>query len=157
MSNYVYVKTEPDLWTVGFYAPDGKWHTDSDHDNKPDARTCVIMLNGGIDPAELATLRERVAKFEGRIPVCRLCATSHDPGTDCPTHEVMAMVYATMQAENKELRKDQGRLDSMISCNWYVKSYKEFDVVYDESGEVAQGDTPRAAIDAAMEESNGQK
>jgi len=24
---YVYIRSEPSLWTVGFYAPDGKWHT----------------------------------------------------------------------------------------------------------------------------------
>lgn len=28
---YVYTRSEPGLWTVGFYSPDGKWHTDSDH------------------------------------------------------------------------------------------------------------------------------
>ncbi len=28
---WVYMRTEPSLWTVGFYAPDGKWHTDSDY------------------------------------------------------------------------------------------------------------------------------
>src|ERR1051326_1498427 len=36
MSHWVYVQSEPTLWTVGFYSPDGKWHTDSDHGTPDD-------------------------------------------------------------------------------------------------------------------------
>ena len=43
---WVYIKSEPRLWTVGFYDPSGKWNPDSDHDNQEDARKTVIMLNG---------------------------------------------------------------------------------------------------------------
>ena len=31
---YVYIKSEANLWTVGFYDPDGNWHGDSDHGEK---------------------------------------------------------------------------------------------------------------------------
>lgn len=107
--------------------------------------------------AEIAKLR---AKFDDRIPVCRFCATSHDPGTDCPTHEVMAMVYATMQDENKTLRKNRDRLkeaEKLLS-----------DILGDARQKHAQGcfptfnhqeevikflGEPQAAIDAAMKES----
>lgn len=44
---YIYIKTEPNLWTVGFYAPDGTWHTDGDHPAKAYAATRVHYLNGG--------------------------------------------------------------------------------------------------------------
>lgn len=44
---WVYINSEPGLWTVGFYAPDGEWHTDSDWDDRNDARRRVILLNGG--------------------------------------------------------------------------------------------------------------
>ena len=44
---WVYVRSEPGLWTVGFYAPDGKWHPDSDHDSMADAAARVQYLNGG--------------------------------------------------------------------------------------------------------------
>lgn len=37
MSCWVYVLSEPGLYTVGFYDPTGEWHPDSDHDNKKDA------------------------------------------------------------------------------------------------------------------------
>jgi hypothetical protein len=44
---YVYIKSEPGLWTVGFYDPSGKWHPDSDHASTEDAANRVHYLNGG--------------------------------------------------------------------------------------------------------------
>ena len=44
---YVYVKSEPGLWTVGHYTPDGKWVAESDHDSEQDAADRVNTLNGG--------------------------------------------------------------------------------------------------------------
>jgi len=50
---YVYIKSEPGLWTVGFYSPDGKWNPESDHDTKEAAAERVAWLNGGY-PANVA-------------------------------------------------------------------------------------------------------
>jgi hypothetical protein len=44
---YVYIQSEPGLWTVGFYSPDGEWHPESDFSNALDARERVHYLNGG--------------------------------------------------------------------------------------------------------------
>ena len=47
---YCYKRTEfsPDcLYTVGYYAPDGKWYPESDHDNSEEAAKRVHYLNGG--------------------------------------------------------------------------------------------------------------
>ena len=49
---YVYKFTEKvddftDLYTVGFYTPDGKWIPESDHNDKEDAAKRVHYLNGG--------------------------------------------------------------------------------------------------------------
>ena len=44
---WVYQETEPFLYTVGFYAPDGTWHTDSDHVDRDKARERVHYINGG--------------------------------------------------------------------------------------------------------------
>ena len=46
MGNYVYIRSEPGLWTVGFYAPNGDWHTDSDHDVREKAAERTAWLNG---------------------------------------------------------------------------------------------------------------
>jgi hypothetical protein len=43
---YVYIRTEPNLWTVGFYDPTGKWQSESDHDSKELAASRVSYLNG---------------------------------------------------------------------------------------------------------------
>ena len=43
---YVYINSEPGLWTVGFYSPDGKWHPESDHDDHNEAAKRVAWLNG---------------------------------------------------------------------------------------------------------------
>lgn len=60
--SFVYVQSEPGLWTVGHY--DGssppRWHPDSDHESKQAAATRAAYLNGaGVDVAALvAALRE---------------------------------------------------------------------------------------------------
>ena len=43
---YVYIRSEPSLWTVGFYDPSGRWHPDSDHDSPVLAANRVAWLNG---------------------------------------------------------------------------------------------------------------
>ncbi|WP_024799302.1 hypothetical protein [Nocardia sp. BMG51109] len=43
---YVYRRTEPELWTVGFYTPDGEWEPESDHGSSDAAAERVGLLNG---------------------------------------------------------------------------------------------------------------
>ena len=45
-SKWVYIQSEPKLYTVGFFAPDETWHTDSDWSFKEDAAKRVSFLNG---------------------------------------------------------------------------------------------------------------
>lgn len=47
MATWVYIQSEPGLWTVGFYSPDGRWQPDSDHDSRESAATRCHWLNGG--------------------------------------------------------------------------------------------------------------
>jgi hypothetical protein len=44
--SYVYIQSEPHLWTVGFYKPDGSWKPESDHPTSEDAAKRVAWLNG---------------------------------------------------------------------------------------------------------------
>ena len=44
---YVYIRSEPGLYTVGFYSPSNVWEPESDHGSKEDAAKRVAWLNGG--------------------------------------------------------------------------------------------------------------
>lgn len=50
--SYVYKRSEPGLYTVGFYEPDGLWQPESDHDDAAAAAARVRYLNGGRDPEQ---------------------------------------------------------------------------------------------------------
>jgi hypothetical protein len=47
MTSYVYTQSEPGLYTVGFYAPDGGWNPESDHTSIEQAAARIHYLNGG--------------------------------------------------------------------------------------------------------------
>ena len=50
-SSWVYLKSKgEELWTVGFYKPDGKWEPESDHGTSEEAAARVHYLNGGHPP-----------------------------------------------------------------------------------------------------------
>jgi hypothetical protein len=59
-TKYVYIRSEPGLWTVGFYSPAGKWEPESDHTDREEAANRVILLNGekehGYDPRFMGLL-----------------------------------------------------------------------------------------------------
>lgn len=44
---YAYIRSEPQLWTVGFYTPDGEWVPESDYATAEEAAERVRWLNGG--------------------------------------------------------------------------------------------------------------
>lgn len=45
--SWVYIQSEPGLFTVGFYAPNGQWVPESDHDSREKAANRVHYLQGG--------------------------------------------------------------------------------------------------------------
>jgi hypothetical protein len=47
LTAYVYIRSEPQLWTVGFYDPQGKWQPESDHASSEEAAKRVHWLAGG--------------------------------------------------------------------------------------------------------------
>lgn len=47
MTTWVYIRSEPNLWTVGFYDPEGHWHPDCDFESPGEAVARVRWLNGG--------------------------------------------------------------------------------------------------------------
>lgn len=46
MNQYVYVRNEPGLYTVGFYKPNGDWVSESDHGTSKEAAARTAYLNG---------------------------------------------------------------------------------------------------------------
>ena len=44
---YVYIRSEPGTWTVGFYTPRGEWIPEGDYDSQVAAAGRVHYLNGG--------------------------------------------------------------------------------------------------------------
>ena len=61
---YVYIKSEPQLWTVGFNAPNGKWMPESDHESTESAAKRVSYLNGNVD--ELLTYEQWESEVKGK-------------------------------------------------------------------------------------------
>jgi len=49
-TSYVYLRSEPGLFTVGFFDPSGKWHPESDFNIKDEAAARVAWLNGSYNP-----------------------------------------------------------------------------------------------------------
>jgi len=50
---YVYKQSEANLYTVGFFTPDGNWASESDWDTPEAAAKRVNYLNGGDAPISL--------------------------------------------------------------------------------------------------------
>jgi hypothetical protein len=47
MVTWIYKKTEPRLWTVGYYTPNGEWYPTADYGTEKEAVEQVHYLNGG--------------------------------------------------------------------------------------------------------------
>ena len=66
--SWVYLKSEPGLWTVGFYAPDGKWNPERDYNIQEEAARRVAWLNGGAEalPELVEALKQAWSYFINR-------------------------------------------------------------------------------------------
>lgn len=63
---YTTLQSEPGLWTVGSYDPNGKWHAESDHGDRQEAQEQVAYLNGGPLPTSKQQLPDP-ADFEFQL------------------------------------------------------------------------------------------
>ena len=66
MNAWVYIRTEPGLYTVGFFDPDKKFHTDSDHCDREDAANRVAFLNGFLSE-DFEHFKLDMARLENRL------------------------------------------------------------------------------------------
>jgi len=63
---HVYIRSEPKLFTVGFYDPQGQWHPNSDYDDPDKAARQVAYLNG-YNPELIQKLEQRVRQLESAV------------------------------------------------------------------------------------------
>jgi hypothetical protein len=65
-TSWIYITTEPRLWTVGHYGPSGAFHPESDHDSPEKAANRVAFLSGGLSAQAAPEMLEALkrAKIE---------------------------------------------------------------------------------------------
>jgi len=91
---YTYIRTEPGLWTVGFYR-EGDFESESDHGSTAEAAERCHYLNGGCsaedeDQAivelrqEIRRLQDRIAELESRPMSAPPASGRSNPGPGFP-------------------------------------------------------------------------
>lgn len=100
---YVYIKSEPNLYTVGFYDPSGKWTPESDHETKDEAGDRVAYLNGSkvVDTTKIIEVLDMI------IEDCETDVKDFDgkPFTGKTLGELHGILEAKIQALAKNLKK----------------------------------------------------
>lgn len=71
--SYVYVRSEPQLFTVGFYTPEGKWEAESDHATRAEAAARVNFLNGGEPPPRVEVREANAMTPERMLNIAKGC------------------------------------------------------------------------------------
>jgi hypothetical protein len=64
---FVYVKSEPTLWTVGHYNQHGRWVSNSDWGSNEEAAAYCSYLNGGAKPGFVAAMEHEALKPKPEI------------------------------------------------------------------------------------------
>lgn len=102
---YIYKKTEPQLWTVGYHdASTSKFQPESDHDTAESAAKRVRYLNGGSDDgidvvtARLYTIKAQRDKF---IEFCRAVLPAN--GHECWDHATGHMFRQLVEQDRDAL------------------------------------------------------
>ena len=67
--SFVYKQSEPELWTVGHYAPDGLWIPESDHDSPEKAVEQIEKLNAGKEIYPIPEGYNGIGFLIARIPL----------------------------------------------------------------------------------------
>ena len=87
---FVYLRSEPSLWTVGFHTPEGKWEPESDHGSPEEAAKRCRFLNGGDEPRPSPITGEQLSWLQCLI---RAYEAEHDWEADLDfvaTQEMLA-------------------------------------------------------------------
>ena len=64
---YVYIQSDPELWTVGFYTPTDEWKPESDHSIQEEAANRVAFLNGNNHQKQIDEIHDELAEMGARM------------------------------------------------------------------------------------------
>ncbi len=64
---FIYIKSEPNLWTTGFYKPDGSWYPESDWPTPGEAAQRTAYLNGAPNEKWVQTVEECIQSLKQQI------------------------------------------------------------------------------------------
>jgi hypothetical protein len=145
---WVYLRSEPGLWTVGYYDCNDRWQSDSDHDSSDDAAKRCAYLNGhdGATAAERDRLRERVTEYRRRLE------SYADQVTDLM--EQLGQL-STLQAEAASYKRDAERyrilrnsvLQAPMSAGFeLLTTAADIDAQCDQLAALASSATPECAL-----------
>ncbi len=65
--SWIYIKSESDQWTVGFYGPQDRFYRDSDHECREEAAKRCAYLNGEYWADDLRQAMFDIQTLEKRI------------------------------------------------------------------------------------------
>lgn len=91
--NYVYIRSEPRLFTVGHYDPNGGFNAESDHEDRESAAARCAFLNGGASAvaAPSLTIRDQFA-------MAALTGLLADPDMECSDTRFAELAYGYADA-----------------------------------------------------------
>ena len=110
--SYVYMKTEPGLWTVGFYEPNGAWTSESDLDSPAQAAARCAWLNG-----------DRSLPVREPVLTCVFCGTEYPQGT--PAHGDQVLIDHIRVCEKHPLRRAEADRKLLLDAAFEVLDESE--------------------------------
>jgi hypothetical protein len=119
MSEYVYIKSEPFLWTVGFYDPIGVWQPESDWPSTDEAAARAHWLNG---EKPYQQMEKKCTELESRLSALENIIACD--GIDARLHQPSALEQKPAETEREWMR---------------VPKYNEECWVYYPDGEIHHG------------------
>lgn len=97
---WIYKHTEPSLWTVGYYEPDGTFEPESDCTGPDEAAARVHWLNGGpqgsnggASAADVLHAVLNEAEHDEQCPACEAVYEWDNTRSWCPHHQGMLAGY----------------------------------------------------------------
>lgn len=116
---YVYIKSEPQLWTVGFYDPEGKFQPESDHGSTQEAADRVAYLNGKRPDSDEACGSKRKPLKEATVN-CPRCGGDLDVLDDDVRGEWERITYYCPECKREFERKIEYDQGGMTTADYWI-------------------------------------